>query len=470
MTFLDRDRELEFLQRRFGSSRAELLIIYGRRRVGKTELLRRFCEGKPHLFFVGSQTTTEEQLRDFSRVVAALPGSPLPPGAVFGSWQDAIRVLDSLGHKRRFVAVLDEFPYLLAAEPGLASIIQNLWDHSLRRSKLCLILCGSQVSVMESEVLGQTSPLYGRRTGQWQVDPLAVHDIARFFPAYPPEDVIRTYGIVGGMPAYVTQFDPEAPLAENVIRHILSRGTFLYDEVDFLLMQELRDVARYHAALSALAAGTTQLHEIARAMFGPAGGNPIQYLNRLRNLHIVERVVPATVRQPDRAKHVIYRISDPFVRFWFRFAAPNRSALEQGRSREVWEQRIRPQLDQHMGPIFEQVARQHVWRLAATGSLPITPDHVGTWWDREEELDVVAVRHETREAWLAECLWSSSQVHPRELDELTRKAAHFQTRTGYVPRGLGLFSRGPFHPDLRARGRTADLLLVGPADLVRAAP
>jgi AAA+ ATPase superfamily predicted ATPase len=286
-------------------------------------------------------------------------------------------MLGSLGQKRRFVAVIDEFPYLLAAAPALASIIQNLWDRSLRRSKLCLILCGSQVGVMESEVLGQTGPLYGRRTGQWQVGPLAVHDIARFFPAYSPEDVIRTYGIVGGMPAYVTQFDPEAPLAENVIRHILSRGTFLYDEVDFLLMQGLRDVARYHAALSALAAGTTQLHEI---------------------------------------------------------------------------------------------ARQHVWRLTATGSLSIIPDHVGTWWDREEELDVVAVRHETREAWLAECMWSSSLVHPRELDELTRKAAHFQTRTGYVPRGLGLFSRGPFHPDLRARGGTADLLLVGPADLVRAAP
>lgn len=453
MPFVDREGELRFLNDRAASGRAELLVVYGRRRVGKTELLKQFCADKRHVFFVSSQTTSEQMLKEFSTVLSALPGSPLPSGAIFADWPEALRALAGLAGAQRFVAVLDEFPYLLQASPAVASQLQNLWDHELKRSKLMLILCGSQISVMEAEVLGHRSPLYGRRTGQWHLTPLSFRDAGAFFPRHTPEERLQSYGVLGGMPAYLEQFDPRKSLAANVVEHVLSRGTLLYEEVQFLLLEELRDASRYYAALTALAAGATQHQEVARAIFGPAGGSAQPYLNRLRALHLVDRVVPASVRNPERTRTAIYRITDPFVAFWFRFAVPNLSALEQGAASRVWEQRIRPAFAEYMGQVFEDVARAHTWLLAKARTLPFEPDNVAPWWDGREEIDVVAARHNTREAFLAECTWSASPLHPRVLDDLQRKAAYFQTRTGYAPRGLALYARRDFSAALRQKAR-----------------
>ncbi len=216
MGFVDRAEELRFLEERAASGKAELVVVYGRRRVGKTELLRRFCSGRPHLFFVAARTTSEQLLRDFARALAELPESLLPPGAVPENWPAAFELLGTLARGRRFVVVLDEFPYLLEADPSVASSLQNLWDGALRKTQLMLVLCGSSVSVMESQVLGQQSPLYGRRTAQWHVRPLSYRDAAEFFPRYSAEDRLKAYGILGGMPAYLEQFDPGRPLADNV--------------------------------------------------------------------------------------------------------------------------------------------------------------------------------------------------------------------------------------------------------------
>lgn len=466
MPFVNRQDELKYLRSQAESHRAELVIVYGRRRVGKTELLRHFCASLPHLFFVASQTTSEQLLRDLSTQLADLADSPVPPGTVLQDWSSAFRVFGRLARDRRFVVILDEFPYLLRAEPAVASHLQNLWDTELRRTKLMLVLCGSHVSVMESEVLGQRSPLYGRRTGQWRVRPLGYRDAALFFPKYAREDQLTAYGVLGGMPAYLEQFDPSKPLSTNIVERVLSRGSMLYEEAYFLLQAELREASRYHAALSALASGGTRHQDVARAIFGAKGRASAQpYLNRLEGLGMVERVVPATVRNPQRTRDAIYRISDPFLRFWFRSAAPNRSALEQGRAREVWEQRIQPTLSEHMGPVFEECARAHTWHLARAGQLRFQPDAVGSWWDGKEEIDVASVRHSTKEAYLAECTWSAGAVHPREVDDLRRKAAYFQTRTGYLPRGLALYARRQFSQPAVRRAQEMGVVLRTVADL-----
>ena len=466
MSFVNRQDELKYLHSQAESDRAELVVVYGRRRVGKTELLRHFCASRPHLFFVASQTTSEQLLRDLSTQLADLSDSPVPPGTVLQDWPSAFRVLGRLARDRRFVVILDEFPYLLWAEPVVASQLQNLWDAELRRTKLMLVLCGSHVSVMESEVLGQRSPLYGRRTGQWRVTPLGYRDAALFFPKYAREDQLTAYGILGGMPAYLEQFDPNKSLATNIVERILSRGSMLYQEVYFLLQTELREAGRYHAALSALASGATRHQDVARAIFGPEGRASAQpYLNRLEGLGMVERAVSATVRNPQRTRDAIYRISDPFIRFWFRLAAPNRSALEQGRAHEVWTQRIRPVLSEGMGPVYEECARAHTWLLSRAGQLSFQPDTVGSWWDGKAEIDVTAVRHSTKEAYLAECTWSAGAVHPREVDELQRKAAYFQTRTGYVPRGLALYARRQFSQPAVRKAQEMGVALYTVADL-----
>lgn len=466
MPFVDRVKELDFLAQHSTSGRAEFLVVYGRRRVGKTELLRHFCAGRRHLFFVASQTTSEHLLRELSSLITELSESPLPAGTVLQDWPSAFRLFGQMGRGRRFVVVLDEFPYMLEANPSVASQLQNLWDAELRRTKLMLVLCGSHVSIMESEVLGQRSPLYGRRTGQWRLAPLSFRDAALFFHGYSREDQLTAYGILGGMPAYLEQFDPNKQVEANVVERILSRGTMLYEEVQFLVSTELREAARYHAALAAMAAGATQHSEIARAIFGPEGrDSAMPYLNRLEALHLVERRVPATIRDPRRTRTAIYRIADPFVRFWFRFAAPNHSALEQGRAREVWQQRIKPFLPEYIGYVFEDCARAHTCILAGAAHLPFEPDAIGSWWDGREEVDVVAVRHSTREAYLAECTWSGRALHPREIDELKRKAAHFQTTTGFAPRGLALYARRRFSPRLVALAEREGVTLYTLADL-----
>lgn len=466
MPFVNRIEELRFLDERFASDGAELLVIYGRRRVGKTELLRHFCADRPHLFFVASQTTSEQLLRQLSTLLAELPGTPVPAGIVLQDWSAAFQVFGRLARDQRFVIVLDEFPYLLQAEPAAASQLQNIWDAELRRTKVLLVLCGSQVSVMEGDVLGHRSPLYGRRTGQWKIAPLGYREAARFFPRHSHEDQMMAFGVLGGMPAYLEQFDPNKPVPANVVDRILSRGTMLYDEVQFLANAELREAPRYYAALAAMAAGATVHQQIARAIFGPEGrGNPQPYLNRLEALYLVERRVPVTVRDPQRTRTAIYRISDPFVRFWFRFAAPNRSALEQGRAQEVWTQRIKPALPEYMGQVFEESARAHTWMIARAGRLPFEPDAIGSWWDSDEEIDIVAVRHSTKEAYLGECTWSSGMLHPRELDELRRKVAYFQTKTGYTPRGLASYVRGRFAPQLVSRAREESVQLYTLSDL-----
>ncbi len=466
MAFLDREDELRYLRERAASGRAELVVLYGRRRVGKTELLRRFCAQLPHLFFVASQTTSEQLLRELSALLVEIPGSPLPEGTLLQDWPSAFRLFGRIARDRRLVVVMDEFPYLLGANPAVASQLQNLWDAELRQTQLVLVLCGSQVSVMESDVLGQRSPLYGRRTGQWMVKPLGYRDAARFLPGYSREDQLAAYGILGGMPAYLEQFDSAEPLATNVVGALLTRGAMLYEEVPFMLQAELREAARYAAALAALASGATRHQDVARAVFGSESRASAQpYLNRLERLGLVERVVPATVRNPARTRDAIYRIGDPFVRFWFRFAAPNRSALEQGRAQEVWAQRVRPSLPEYMGPVFEGCARAHTWLLARDGRLPFVPDAVGSWWDGKEEIDVVAVRHASRDAYLAECSWSASSAHPREVDDLQRKAAYFQTRTGYAPRGLALYARRQFSPAARRAARERGVMLYTVPDL-----
>ena len=184
----------------------------------------------------------------------------------------------------------------------------------------------------------------------------------------------------------------------------------------------------------------------------------------------MERVVPVTVKDPRRTREAVYRIADPFVRFWFRFAVPHRSALEQGRAREVWEQGILPALAEYMGRVLEEVARQHVWELARAGRLGFQPDAVGSWWDGREELDVVAVRHATREAYVAECTWRGGTLHVRELDELLRKAAYFHTRSGYKVRTAALYSRGGFSPALRREAGRRGVLLYSVRDLYQEPP
>lgn len=460
--FINRVAELNLLEKRFASRKAEFFVLYGRRRVGKTELLAHFCEGKRSIFFV-SDLGSEISLRtDLSKAInTTLYGSD-QINAVYSTWEDLFSALARAAKTERLVVVLDEFPYMVSAYPPLATILQKMWDQTLKNSQVMLILCGSYIGMMEETVLGYQAPLYGRRTGQYLLEPLQFKDAKLFFPGYDREDQVRTYAIYGGTPAYLQTLQPDSSLSENIQDGILARGSFLYDEVRFVLQQELREPRNYFAILQAIAAGKTRLNEIKLAT-GIEGTTA--YLDTLQQLHLVERVVAVTETQPQKSRRGIYRLKDHYLRFWFRYVLPNRSQLERGGTQIVLNNQVIPEIDHFSSLAFEEICQQHLWQLGLSGKLLFTPTNIGNWWNANEEIDLV-VLGET-DAILVECKWTRKPVGIDILANLERKAELVRPELDNREIRFALCSRSGFTPQLiqGAKSRN-DLSLWNLMDIV----
>ena len=441
--FVNRVSELQLLEQRFTSGQAELFVLYGRRRVGKTELLTRFCEGKRNAFFVADLGAEVSLRAGLSAAVNGVLFGPELAGAVYATWEDLLVTLARGAQAERLVVVLDEFPYLVTAHPPLASVLQRVWDQALRRSQIMLILCGSYIGMMEETVLGYQAPLYGRRTGQYLLEPLGYADARLFCQPYSLEDQVRAYAVYGGTPAYLQTLQATHSLADNIRDGILARGAFLYDEVRFVLQQELREPRNYFATLQAIASGKTRLNEIKLAT-GLDGVSA--YLETLQHLHLVERVVPVTETQPHKSRRGLYRLKDHYLRFWFRYVHPNRSQLERGAGQAILETLVLPQLDAYVGPAFEEICRQYFWRAGLEGRLPFQPRQVGGWWSANAEVDLVVLGE--AEAMLVECKWASRPVGMDILQDLEAKAQLVQPELGGRRVSLALCSRSGFTPQL----------------------
>ena len=357
--FIDREDELAALNRRWQSNQAELFVLYGRRRVGKTELLKQFCQGKRSLYFLASQVKEIDNLRGFTEAARQVIDDPALEALTFLTWQAALIYIGQQAVQERLVIVLDEFQYLCEDNSALPSIIQQFWDLYGQSSRLFLVLCGSYISFMEREILAEQAPLYGRRTGQQWLLPLNFREASPFFPNYDSKEKLLVYGILGGMPAYLSQFNPEATISQNIGEEMLRVQGYLYDEVNFLLRMELKEIKTYTSLLQAIAEGCTRLNEIAqRAGLEATAAN--RYLSVLRELHLVRREVAVTERAPKRSRKGRYRIADNYLKFWFRFILPNVSFIESGRSKLVYDRLIRPYLNDYMGPVFEEICREYI--------------------------------------------------------------------------------------------------------------
>jgi len=415
--FVNRVSELELLEKRFQSSKAEFFVLFGRRRVGKTELLARFCEGKRSIFFV-SDLGSEISLRTaLSAAVNTTLFGPNQMNAVYATWEDLFHALAQAAQTERLVVVLDEFPYLVTAHPPMATLLQRIWDQTLKNTQIMLILCGSYIGMMEETVLGYQAPLYGRRTAQYLLEPLQFKDARLFYPSFDVEDQVRAYAVYGGTPAYLHTLQPQQSLKRNILDGILSRGSFLYDEVRFVLQQELREPRNYFAILQAIAAGKTRLNEIKLAT-GIDGATA--YLDTLQQLHLVERLVPVTETQPQKSRRGIYRLKDHYLRFWFRYVHPNRSQLERGWAQAILENQVLSEIDHFSSLAFEAVCQQYFWQTGISGKLAFVPTNIGNWWNANEEIDLVVLGEE--DAILVECKWTSKPVGIDILADLERKA------------------------------------------------
>ena len=461
--FVNREEELAFLDEHYRSGGAELFVLYGRRRVGKTELLRVFCQDKPHVFFIATTASDESQLARFSELILAFQGLSAT-GLVFPSWDKAFEQLAALPD--RSVVVLDEFTYLTGGNQAIPSILQKTWDTTLKQSGVFLILCGSYVGMMEREVLSYGAPLYGRRTGSWRLDPLDLAAAAQLTPAYDAIQALETWGILGGIPYYLETFEDNKSVLDNVRSHILHPRSLLYDEPRLLLMEELREPRNYFSILQAMAHGRTRRNEIAQAAHLPLASVG-KYLDVLRSLGIVERLVPVTETRPEKSRKGLYGIKDPFLRFWFRFVHPFRDRLELGYLDAVMAEEVRPHIDQFVAQAFEQAALWFISRQAQQGMLPITPSRVGRWWSPQSEIDLVALDDRRSELLVGECKWAKRPVGTNVLEELQKKVER-------LPGGpwerivYALFAKQGFTPALQAQAADGDeeILLFTPTDLL----
>ncbi len=425
MPFYDRKRELRILDDLFSRSEGQLLVLYGRRRIGKTALLTHWINQRKHpaLFWTADRTGAANQLRTFSQLFHTLidPHTPVPPEFTYASWELVFNELARLCESQRLVVVLDEFTYILEANPGLASVLQRIWDHRLQHSKIFLVLSGSHAGMIVRETLTYRSPLYGRATQSVHLQPLPFGVMCDFFPHYPMADRVTLYACLGGVPHYLRLCDPSTTAEENLERLLTS--SLILEDAGTLLRDQLNEPRNYVAIIENIAAGYTRRTEIAKmADLDPSSES--QYLANLQQLGIVAREVPATASRPEQSKQGRYRIADPYLRYYYRFLAPSRTKLEQGYTKQVWAT-IRQHLEEFVGTFgFEDLAREWVLRQGEDGRLPFVPRRVGSFWKRPgPQVDVIAINEDDHAILLGECKWTADSLGRSTVLGLLEKTA-----------------------------------------------
>lgn len=461
--FYNRENELKRLNERYNESSAQLIIMYGRRRVGKTELLQQFIADKPCIYFLADLSGEKEQLQQFTERVRLFTNDTSLVDNPFSTWNALFSYLKNLALQQRLVIVIDEYQYLQTNNRAIASILQKSWDEGLKDSAIFLVLCGSYVSFIEHELLAYKSPLYGRRTGQFYIEPMDFYQSSQFFNSYSMKDKIRAFGILGGVPAYLLQFNPKKSIEKNIHEAFLYTDAFLNNETRFLLLEELREPRNYFSILKAIAFGATRVNDIVQAS-GLDRGMVAKYLDILQSLRIIRRELPVTEHLPEKSRKGIYIIKDNYFRFWFRFIIHNQSFIEENRQEFVLKQRIIPFLDQFLGKVFEQVCIDFLKRINQSGKLPFQINKIGNYWKGETEIDIVALSGNCEQVLIAECKWTSRKIGTNILDELIRKTSVLQQQVNLKMIYYGLFSKSGFTEKMKKLKRP-DILLFNLNDL-----
>ena len=415
--FIGRHSQLALLEGAYQSSESAFIPVYGRRRVGKSELLLQFLRTRQGIYFLGKRAPAELQIKEFLREAAVALAEPLLANQRVDGWAHALQlVTDRWPSGEKLVLVLDEFQWMAGASPELPSVVQGLWDRVWRDSgKMMVILCGSFIGFMEREVLGRKSPLFGRRTAQILLRPFGFAEAARFQPAYSLPDQAMAYFICGGVPLYLNGFRDDRAVEQNIAENLLNEYAPLYREPDFLLKEELREVDNYYAILLAVATGSLTNREIARAS-GIEERSLHYYLKQLLELGYLARRYPLTGSRTPRVP-VRYVLEDPLLRFWFRFVYPNTTFISRMGAASALTNRVRPHLDSYVGLCFERLCREALPTLYAAEGVGASFE-VGEYWDKAVQIDVVGLRDD---GWtdLGECRWGkvrSPQQLVRELD------------------------------------------------------
>lgn len=463
--FIGRKDELRFLEEKYAAPAGQLIVLYGRRRVGKTETLRQFCEGKEHVFYSCTECTDGQQLSSFS---ARMLQKGIPAARYitsFADWTQALESVPELPGDGKKLLVIDEFPYMVRNNASISSILQNIWDSKLKDSNVMLILCGSAMSFMEKEVLAEKNPLYGRATGILKMNTMDFYDAVQFFPGYSPLDKIASYAVLGGIPHYLKQFRDTVPLAENIEKNILTRGSILYSEVEFLMRQELRETTIYNTVIEAVALGNTKLNDIYQKTQIDKSKLTV-YLKNLTDLEIIHREFSVSDGIKERAnlQRGLYQITDPFFRFWYAFVFPNLSELEAGDAAGIWTYLVAPSLDKFVSHTFEDVCRAYLRRENRKNRLPFHFSQVGRWWNKTDELDILATDREKKNFLIGECKYKNAAFDASELQATIKKFTLGPKEANVYPY---LFSKSGFTKEVMRIAPEQGIHTIGVQELLR---
>ncbi|MCD8148095.1 MAG: ATP-binding protein [Clostridiales bacterium] len=479
--FIGREVELKFLEEKYSEPGGQFIVLYGRRRVGKTETLREFCKGKPHFFYSSTQSTDKIQLARFS---AQLLRENIPAGQyikTFDNWETAFQSLSELpyGEKRRLI-VIDEFPYMCRGNKSIPSILQNLWDAQWKDSNLMVILCGSAMSFIEKELLAEKNPLYGRATGIYKMKEMGFYDAVKFFPNYSARDKVLAYAVLGGIPHYLNQWNPDWSVEKNIKRNILSKGSVLYSEVEFLLHQELRETPIYNAIIEAVALGSTRLNEISQKSLVDDTSKTSVYLKNLIELGIVGREfsVDARLKEKGNLNRGIYHLTDQFFRFWYAFGFANISDLEDGDVDGVYEYFVAPALHEFASLPFEAICTEFVKKMQKENLLPFRYARIGRWLGRttvrdeksaegvtvsETEIDILAVNRSSDRYLVGECKFKKQPFRYSEYLDVRAKLASLKNAADFY---YALFSESGFDEKIMEEAESERLLLFSLEQIV----
>ena len=420
MAFFNRDDELQALERRWQAGRGEFFVVWGRRRVGKTELLGQFLQGKRGLHFEATEGLEPDHLQDLAALLVAETDSALLAAQGLSNWQAALAAIADYARTAPAVVILDEFQWVARATADIGSLLNRWWRETARELPIFLIISGSEVSFFEREVL--TGTMYGRRTGQQQLAPFDYRAAGLFFPSWAPADRLRAYAVCGGMPYYLEQFDEQLSLSDNILRAALYRSGVLHEEAKLLLYEELPEPQKFFSILRAIQNGANRYNEIARRT-GVRDTPLDSALELLRELYLVRRKVPVTVANPERTTKTVYEIADGYLRFYFRFMLPFESLLKNDADAEQHlQQTVMPELDHFVSkPAFEEACREYL-RKAETAAA------VGSWWGQvregrrsvSREIDAVALDGDGQATAIGSCKWTNATLGIAEETLLAR--------------------------------------------------
>ncbi|MCI8382265.1 MAG: ATP-binding protein [Lachnospiraceae bacterium] len=462
--FYCREEELQAMNRRYEKGRFECIVIYGRRRVGKTALINEFCKEKPAIYFSALNASSQENLEALSKAIYSCKDSDSSVLPVYQSYADALDEITAMAADKRMVFVIDEYPYLAKAEKSFSSRLQHMIDHQWQNGKLYLILCGSPMSFMEYQVLGYESPLYGRRTAQFKIQALTYREITAFHPELSAQDQALLYGVTGGIPHYINKLDVEKDLDEALLENLFNTSAYLFEEPENLLKQELREPAVYNSVISAVAGGASRANEISTKV-GLESGVCAKYLKVLLDLGILKKETPITEKA---GRKTVYVIDDNFFRFWYRFAPRNMSVIGAGRIRQVYEQAVKRYYPDYMGLVFEKMCQDYLLRYAS--DLPFLPGNVGQWWGtdagtrKEIQIDLVGTSVEGNEYLIGSCKYRNEKTGIEELELLRNYASVFR-RDGMFH--YYIFSKSGFTPALLEAAKRGEVTLLMLEDLYR---